>query len=142
MKCSVQLIEQEAMRAARAVDMRARRMWEAIWPAQRLQQRAFMNFGMEVILKLDLTQIRQFFAAFFSLSDFHWRGFLSSRLSFSELLMFGLSLFRHAGNSARVNIAAAGLPLFPNMVGEVTRARRHLVPNKLGKQVDRTIEQG
>jgi lycopene beta-cyclase len=111
-------------------------MWESIWPVQRLHQRAFMNFGMEVILKLDLTQTRQFFSAFFALSDFHWRGFLSSRLSFGELIAFGLSLFKHACNSARVNLVQAGLPLFPGMVAEIAKAQRHIVPNKLGKPVD------
>lgn len=48
---------------------------------------------MEVLLKLDLPQTRDFFSAFFALSDFHWKGFLSSRLSLPELIVFGLSLF-------------------------------------------------
>ena len=52
-----------------------------------------MTFGMEVLLKLDLPQTRDFFSAFFALSDFHWKGFLSSRLSLPELIVFGLSLF-------------------------------------------------
>lgn len=116
---------------------RSKRMWESIWPVARLQQRAFMNFGMEVILKLDLTQTRQFFSAFFALSDFHWRGFLSSRLSFGELIAFGLSLFKHACNDARVNLVAAGTPLFPKMLAEIASAQRNIVPNSLGKSVKR-----
>lgn len=39
----------------------------------RLRQREFFTFGMAVLLKLDLKETRQFFSAFFSLSDFHWR---------------------------------------------------------------------
>lgn len=124
-------------RAEEAVAMRARRMWESIWPAQRLRQRAFMNFGMEVILKLNLEQTRQFFSAFFALSDFHWRGFLSSRLSFSELIVFGLSLFKNACNDARLNLVSAGLPLFPAMLGELASAQKNLTPNTLGKGAQR-----
>jgi len=50
----------------------------------RLRQRAFFTFGMDVLLKLDLAETREFFAAFFALSDFHWQGFLSARLTFPE----------------------------------------------------------
>ena len=39
---------------------------------------------MDVLLKLDLAETREFFAAFFALSDFHWQGFLSARLTFPE----------------------------------------------------------
>ena len=121
------------VRADEAIARRHKRMWESIWPIQRLHQRAFMNFGMEVILKLDLEQTRQFFSAFFALSDFHWRGFLSSQLSFRELIVFGLALFKHACNDARVTLVSAGLPLFPGMIAEMVQAQRHLEPNELGK---------
>ena len=40
---------------------------------RRIRQRAFFSFGMDVLLKLDLTETRQFFAAFFALSDYHWQ---------------------------------------------------------------------
>lgn len=113
--------------------MRSRRMWESIWPLPRLQQRAFMNFGMEVILKLDLNQTRQFFSAFFALSDFHWRGFLSSRLSFGELIVFGLALFKNACNEARLNLLSAGISKVPQMVVEIVQAQETLTPNTLGK---------
>ena len=51
---------------------------------RRLRQRAFFVFGMDVLLKLDLAETREFFAAFFALSDFHWQGFLSARLTFPQ----------------------------------------------------------
>ncbi|CAL5227513.1 g10498 [Coccomyxa viridis] len=85
-------------------------VWHSIWPVERIRQRAFFSFGMDVLLKLDLSETRQFFAAFFALSDFHWQGFLSARLSFIELIGFGLSLFRHASNEARLNLLVKGLP--------------------------------
>ena len=40
---------------------------------RRLRQREFFTFGMDVLLKLDLQETRQFFTAFFSLSDFYWQ---------------------------------------------------------------------
>merc|ERR1719316_2522627 len=70
----------------------AARVWETAWPKTRIRQREFFNFGMDILLVLDLHQIRQFFAGFFSLSDYHWQGFLSMRLSFSDLVIFGRSL--------------------------------------------------
>lgn len=39
----------------------------------RLRQREFFTFGMDVLLKLDLKQTREFFAAFFNLSDYNWQ---------------------------------------------------------------------
>jgi hypothetical protein len=55
-------------------------------------------------------QTREFFAAFFTLSDFHWHGFLSTRLSFPELIGFGVALFFNASNSARGNLLMQGVP--------------------------------
>lgn len=78
--------EEEAAAMAAAV-------WRATWPTERIRQRAFFSFGMDMLLSLNLAQMREFFAAFFSLSPFHWHGFLSARLSFPELIGFGLSLF-------------------------------------------------
>lgn len=76
----------------------------------RIRQREFFTFGMEVLLRLDLAETREFFAAFFSLSDFYWHGFLSARLTFGELIMFGLSLFWKSSNSARFNLIVKGTP--------------------------------
>jgi lycopene beta-cyclase len=39
----------------------------------RLRQREFFTFGMDVLMKLDLEETRQFFSAFFNLSDFYWQ---------------------------------------------------------------------
>ncbi len=40
-----------------AVDAATAAVWRQVWPAQRLRQREFFSFGMEVLLKLDL-QVR------------------------------------------------------------------------------------
>lgn len=86
------------------------KIWKAIWPKERLRQREFFTFGMDVLLKLDLKETRQFFSAFFGLSDFHWQGFLSSRLSFPQLVTFGLALFANSSNQARANLVFKGTP--------------------------------
>lgn len=96
-------------------------IWLSIWPNQRIRQREFFNFGMEVLLKLDLEETREFFAAFFALSDYHWHGFLSSRLTFTELIGFGLSLFAKSSNSARLNLLQKGLPGLVTTLGRLTK---------------------
>ncbi|KAK9845376.1 hypothetical protein WJX81_004833 [Elliptochloris bilobata] len=96
-------------------------VWHAIWPVERLRQRAFFTFGMDVLLKLDLAETREFFAAFFALSDFHWQGFLSTRLTFPELIGFGLSLFVKSSNTARLNLLRKGLPGLLVMLAGLTR---------------------
>jgi lycopene beta-cyclase len=96
--------------SAGTADAAAARVWATLWPLQRLRQREFFAFGMDVLLRLNLAETRQFFAAFFSLSDFHWQGFLSSRLSFGELIVFGLSLFAKSTNAARADLLVKGVP--------------------------------
>ena len=96
-------------------------LWETIWPEERLSQREFFNFGMEVLLTLDLRATRAFFSAFFSLSEFHWQGFLSSRLSLSELIVFGLSLFSKSSWEMRLSLVAKGLPGLIGLLTEVVR---------------------
>lgn len=93
-----------------SLDAASEEIWSKIWPYSRISQREFFNFGMEVLLKLDLAETRDFFAAFFALSDYHWQGFLSSRLTFIELIGFGLSLFAKSSNEARFNLLSKGFP--------------------------------
>lgn len=45
---------------AEATEM-ANAVWRAIWPVERIQQRAFFNFGMDVLLSLNLHEMRDFF---------------------------------------------------------------------------------
>uniref|UniRef100_A0A5B7AKL7 Putative neoxanthin synthase n=1 Tax=Davidia involucrata TaxID=16924 RepID=A0A5B7AKL7_DAVIN len=80
------------------------RVWNGLWPVERRCTREFYSFGMETLLKLDLNGTRRFFDAFFDLSPHYWHGFLSSRLSLTELAMLFLSLFGRASNSSRFDI--------------------------------------
>lgn len=97
------------------------RVWSSMWPLARKRQREFFDFGMEVLLQLNLEETREFFSAFFSLSPFHWHGFLSSRLGFIDLIGFGMSLFAKSSNEARLNLLQKGLPGLIVMLSRLTR---------------------
>jgi hypothetical protein len=123
------------MHAGEPLSQRAQYMWASIWPRERLRQREFMTFGMEVLLKLDLQQTRDFFSAFFALSDFHWRGFLSSRLTFSELIVFGFALFLNLDSAMKLDLLAKGVPLAPSLLLNILHHERNFPKNKLGQAI-------
>ncbi|KAM7271156.1 hypothetical protein ACFE04_030370 [Oxalis oulophora] len=81
-----------------------RKVWSSLWPIERRLTREFYTFGMETILKLDLAETRRFFDAFFDLDPYYWHGFLSSRLSITELASLSLSLFGRGSNRSRFDI--------------------------------------
>ncbi|KAL2610837.1 hypothetical protein R1flu_022529 [Riccia fluitans] len=78
--------------------------WNALWPMERKRQRAFFLFGLELILQLDLTGIREFFGTFFELPDWLWKGFLAAKLSSLDLVTFALFTFMVAPNSLRYRL--------------------------------------
>ncbi|KAI4368691.1 hypothetical protein MLD38_017221 [Melastoma candidum] len=80
------------------------KVWNGLWPTGRRCEREYYAFGMETLLKLDLSGTRRFFDTFFDLDPYYWQGFLSSRLSLVELAMLSLSLFGHASNPSRLDI--------------------------------------
>jgi capsanthin/capsorubin synthase len=81
-----------------------RKVWNSLWPIERRLTREFYSFGMETLLKLDLNGTRRFFDAFFDLDPYYWHGFLSSRLSLTELASLSLSLFGRGSNMSRLDI--------------------------------------
>ncbi|KAH7428214.1 hypothetical protein KP509_10G080900 [Ceratopteris richardii] len=99
------------------------RVWKDLWPIERKRQREFFCFGMDVLLSLDLHGTRRFFDAFFDLEPYQWHGFLSSRLYLPELLIFGLSLFGNASNTARLEIMAKGTPPLVRMIRNLSSMR-------------------
>ncbi|KFM24907.1 Lycopene beta cyclase, chloroplastic [Auxenochlorella protothecoides] len=112
-----------APRSEEEADAMAAAVWAALWPKRRQRQREFFWFGMEILLKLDLHETRNFFSAFFSLSEHHWHGFLSARLTFTELIGFGLSLFAKSSSSARLGLIAKGLPGLVTMLARLTQIK-------------------
>lgn len=94
-------------------------VWRDLWPMDRRRQREFFCFGMDILLKLDLEGTRRFFNAFFDLKPQYWHGFLSSRLFLPELMLFGLSLFKHASNTSRLEIMAKGTVPLVRMINNL-----------------------
>lgn len=45
--------------------------WSVLWSQERKRQRAFMIFGLELILQLDVATTRQFFTTFFRLPPWY-----------------------------------------------------------------------
>ena len=85
--------------------------WGALWPADALRQRDFMNLGMEQLCRLGPEQLRAFFRAFFALPQPLWGGFLSWRLTGLGHLFMGVSLLaRHA---AKLDLVAVTVPHLP-----------------------------
>jgi len=78
--------------------------WGVLWSEERKRQASFHIFGMELLAKLSLKEINEFFETFFILPEKLWRGFLSSKLSSLELLGFALVFFVYAPNTMRFKL--------------------------------------
>jgi len=55
-------------------------VWNTLWTPKTLRQRDFSNFGGEYLEEIGLSELRDFFGAFFVLPFQQWGGFLSHRL--------------------------------------------------------------
>ncbi|KAK9865447.1 hypothetical protein WJX84_007368 [Apatococcus fuscideae] len=75
------------------IEETAQNVWNALWPPRKRRQAAFHVFGMELLALMDLEATNNFFATFFNLPPFFWRGFLGSTLSSSQLIAFALVTF-------------------------------------------------
>jgi lycopene cyclase-like protein len=85
----------------------ARAGWEALWPADRRRRHALFRFGMEVLLRLDARDTRDFFAAFFALSRADWEGYLGDRLPTAELARVMARFFGSAPRRVRSRLTGA-----------------------------------
>ena len=94
--------------------------WAALWPADVLRQRDFMNLGMEQLCCLGPRELRDFFRAFFALPQPLWGGFLSWRLTGVGHFFMGVSLL--ALHAAKATLVAVTLPHLPEYL--VNFARR------------------
>jgi lycopene epsilon-cyclase len=75
---------------------------------------------MELLATLEVASIHHFFDTFFRLPDRYWRGFLASKLSSSELMVFALLTFVTCSNRTRSELI------------------RHLTTNPSGSYMIRT----
>ena len=75
--------------------------WEALWPAPLRRKHALYRFGLEKLMRFEETQLRQFFATFFTLPKPLWYGFLANTLSVPALLAAMVRLFATAPLAVR-----------------------------------------
>lgn len=95
------------------------KVWNSLWPIESRINREFYSFGMETLLKLDLNGTRSFFDAFFDVKPYYWQGFLSSSLTFKDLVYLSVSLFGHASNKSRFDIVTKCPVPLAKMVGNI-----------------------
>ena len=105
----------------------ARFVWDALWTQERRRQGSFHLFGMELLCQLDVANTADFFTTFFKLPQTYWRGFLSSKLSSTDLLAFAMVTFF----LAPVNIKAK---LVAHLAGDP--AGKYLINVYLGKNLE------
>lgn len=79
----------------------ARAGWEALWPQDRWRRRHLYLFGLANVLRFNVRQTQDFFAAFFNLPRNQWAGYLSDTLTTPQLLAAMWNLFVHAPNHVR-----------------------------------------
>eukprot|EP00850_Spirogloea_muscicola_P016434 SM000133S26800 [mRNA] locus=s133:113277:117083:- [translate_table: standard] len=110
--------------------------WDALWSQERRRQRAFMLFGLELLLQLDLSDTRIFFHTFFRLPERLWKGFLSTNLSSMDLMWFAFMTFLVAPNSLRFRLVKhlasdpSGAGLIRTYLGLESSENRHLMSVK------------
>ena len=75
--------------------------WGNLWPAELRRRHGLYRFGLEKLMRFDEAQLRAFFAAFFSLPNERWFGFLANTLPTPTLLQTMLQLFGGASNPVR-----------------------------------------
>lgn len=68
-------------------------LWDHVWNGDRRKVASFQVFGMELLAGLDVNLMNKFFQTFFRLPKQQWTGFLASKLSPLEVLLFAFTTF-------------------------------------------------
>jgi lycopene beta-cyclase len=84
-------------------------VWGELWTPKILRQRDFANFGGEYLEEIGLSELRDFFGAFFVLPFKQWGGFLSHRLIEPyDRLVFGLGVWNNTTWRVRLSLGLKG----------------------------------
>ena len=81
--------------------------WGALWPRERVRARELYLFGLESLLPLSSSQLKDFFSAFFKLSPELWQGYLSGTHGAGDVAKTMTAMFQHAPNSVRLPLLRA-----------------------------------
>ena len=71
-------------------------MTEAVWPTSLRRTRRLHDYGLEVLVGMDVAEIRGFFQAFFDLPTDRWASYLRIDTPPLELARVMSSMFRRA----------------------------------------------
>jgi len=82
---------------------------EVVWPAQARQRRVLEMYGLEVMCRLDLAEIRAFFRAFFDTEPSKWRAYLSGTASVDQIRDLMLDVARRVPWDVRAKLLAPAL---------------------------------
>ena len=78
--------------------------WSAVWPAWRRRARALEEYGLEALLRLELSDVQAFFDAFFTLPDEQWLGYLTGQQDRREVAATMRAIFAAAPGSLRADL--------------------------------------
>ena len=77
---------------------------EMIWPQERRRCRELYLVGLEILTRMTPQRNWEFFDAFFSLPDDHWRGFLDDTMTASELAFTMSKMFALSKSGLRMSL--------------------------------------
>ncbi|GDX82815.1 lycopene cyclase [Deltaproteobacteria bacterium] len=127
---SLRLADPAARAIAGALDGRAGAMGPtaalhaACWPVDRVRAWAFHRFGMEALVHMDLSSVREFFDAFFQHPPAVWGGWLAGTLPSAGIATAMLSHFGRVGWRVRGQLVATSLgPDGLRLVGDLVSPR-------------------
>mgnify|MGYP001033653569 FL=1 len=89
---------------------------EAVWPARMRRTRVLHDYGLEMMLKLEPAEVREFFGAFFSLEPELWPAYLRLDSSPGEVSRVMAELFRAVSWPMRRRLMAANPVTFAKLL--------------------------
>ena len=81
--------------------------WGTLWPKERVRARELYLFGLEALLTLENTQLKDFFSAFFKLSPKLWQGYLSGTQTAGGVARTMTAMFQHAPTGVQLPLMRA-----------------------------------
>jgi lycopene cyclase-like protein len=97
-------------------------LWHALWPTDMRRTWSLYQFGMDVLCRLNHTQISSFFNAFFKLEPAQWQGFMSASIPASSVARAMAQFFLLAEPALKAELMRSGIGpgrnhLFRSVVG-------------------------
>lgn len=89
---------------------------EAVWPARMRRTRVLHDYGLEMMLKLEPGEVREFFGAFFALGDDVWPAYLRLDSPPGEVSRVMAELFRSVSWPMRRRLMSANPVMFARLM--------------------------